>query len=138
MTEPSSDQTHLLIASMPLAESLGIHLDSAEAHEVRGHLDWAASLCTLGGYLHGGAIMTLADSLGAICGYLHLSDGATTSTIESTSNFFHGIRAGRLHGVCRPLHAGRTTITVRTELFDDQQRLVAHTTQTQAVLTEQE
>ncbi|MDR7299873.1 PaaI family thioesterase [Haloactinomyces albus] len=138
MTDTPSDQTHLLIATMPFAESLGIQLDSAESHEVRGHVDWAAHRCTLGGFLHGGVIMSLADSLGAICAYLHLADGATTSTIESSSNFFRGIQTGSLHGVCRPLHAGRTTIAVQTDLFDDQQRRIAQTTQTQMVLTEQE
>jgi acyl-coenzyme A thioesterase PaaI-like protein len=39
-----------------------------------------------------------------------------------------------VHAVARPLHTGRRTIVVDTELFDDDGKLVARVTQTQAVL----
>lgn len=138
MTDTPSDQTHLLIASMPFAASLGVQLDSDDPQQVRGHLDWAPQRCTLGGFLHGGAVMALADSLGAICGYLNLPDDAATTTIDSQSHFFRGVQEGTLHGTSRPLHVGRTTITVQTDLLDDHQRRIAQTTQTQAVLPEQD
>ena len=78
--------------------------------------------------------MTLTDSLGAVCAYLNLPDGATTSTIESKTNFFRGVRTGRAHAETRALHVGRTTIVVQTDVRDDDGRRVAHTTQTQAVV----
>ena len=60
--------TDPLLASMPYAVALGIELDGpATAEEVRGRLPWHADRCTIGGALHGGALMALADSLGAIC-----------------------------------------------------------------------
>lgn len=130
----TSDETHLLVASMPFAAALGVQLDAAEPHEVRGHLAWAPERCTLGGALHGGALMTLADSLGAICAYLNLPDGASTSTVDSSSKFFRGVREGTVHGISRPLHLGRTTIAVQTDLFDDRQRRIAQTTQSQVVI----
>ena len=43
-------------------------------------------------------------------------------------------RAGHVHAVARPLHTGKRTIVVDTELYDDAGRLVARVTQTQAVL----
>lgn len=130
----TSDETHLLVASMPFATALGVQLDAAEPHEVRGHLAWAPERCTLGGALHGGALMTLADSLGAICAYLNLPDGASTSTVDSSSKFFRGVREGTVHGISRPLHLGRTTIAVQTDLFDDRQRRIAQTIQSQVVI----
>jgi acyl-coenzyme A thioesterase PaaI-like protein len=39
-----------------------------------------------------------------------------------------------VHAVSRPLHTGKRTIVVDTELYDDDARLVARVTQTQAVL----
>ncbi|MGH2687031.1 MAG: PaaI family thioesterase, partial [Actinomycetota bacterium] len=75
-------------AAMPFAAKLGIRIDHAEAEEVRGRMEWAADLCTSAGILHGGAIMTLADSTGATCAFLNLPSGAGTSTIESKTNFF--------------------------------------------------
>jgi uncharacterized protein (TIGR00369 family) len=45
------------------------------------------------------------------------------------------VRDGELRATTRPLHAGRTTIVVQTELRDSNDKLVALVTQTQAVLT---
>jgi 1,4-dihydroxy-2-naphthoyl-CoA hydrolase len=125
-----------LNASMPFATALGITLDHAEPAEVRGRLAWAADRCTVGGLLHGGALMTLADSVGAVCAFLNLPAGATTSTIESKTNFFRGVRSGDATAAAHPLHVGRTTIVVQTDIRDDDDRRVALVTQTQAVLTE--
>jgi 1,4-dihydroxy-2-naphthoyl-CoA hydrolase len=78
--------------------------------------------------------MSLADTIGAMCAFLNLPPGAGTATVDSTTNFFRGVRDGTLHAAARPLHAGRSFIAVRTELTDDTGRLVGQTTQTQAVL----
>lgn len=123
-----------LLSSMPFSEHCGMELVRASAEEVGGKLDWSPERCTAGGVLHGGALMALADTLGAVCAFLNLPPGASTSTIESKTNFFRPVRAGSVHAASRPLHVGRTTIAVQTELRDDQQRLVALVTQTQAVL----
>ena len=78
--------------------------------------------------------MTLADSLGAICAFLNLPPGAGTSTIESKTNLFRGVRSGRVSATSTPLHVGRTTIVVQTDLRDDRGKRVALVTQTQAVI----
>jgi 1,4-dihydroxy-2-naphthoyl-CoA hydrolase len=124
-----------LVSLMPFAGRLGVSVDSASREEVRGGLDWAADLCTAGGVLHGGALIALADSLGAVCAYLNLPEGATTATIESKTNFFRGVREGRVNAISRPLHLGRTSIVVQTDLSDAEGRAVALVIQTQAVLT---
>jgi uncharacterized protein (TIGR00369 family) len=123
-----------LAASMPFAVASGVEIESAAADEVRGVLSWAPERCTVGGLLHGGALMVLADSLGAVCAFLNLPEGAATTTIESKTNFFRGLRAGRAHATATPLHVGRTTIVVQTDVRDDDGRRLALTTQTQAVL----
>jgi 1,4-dihydroxy-2-naphthoyl-CoA hydrolase len=123
------------VTAMPFAQELGVRVESAAAEEVRGSLDWAASRCTAGGVLHGGALMALADSVGAICAYLNLPEKATTATIESKTNFFRGVRDRRVDAVARPLHVGRSSIVVQTELADADGKPVAIVIQTQAVLT---
>jgi 1,4-dihydroxy-2-naphthoyl-CoA hydrolase len=122
-----------LVATMPFAVAIGMVFDRAGPDEVVGRLDWATDRCTTGGALHGGALMALADSTGAVCAFLNLPDGATTSTIESKTNFFRAVGAGSVRAVCRPLHVGRSTIVVQSDLLDDDDRLVAQVTQTQAV-----
>jgi uncharacterized protein (TIGR00369 family) len=121
-------------AAVPLAGLLGIEIGAAEPEEVRGTLPWRADLCTSGGILHGGALMAFADTLGGVCAFLHLPEGAGTATVESKTNFFRPVRDGVVTGVARPLHVGRTFIVVQTDLTDRDDRRVAQVTQTQAVL----
>jgi 1,4-dihydroxy-2-naphthoyl-CoA hydrolase len=123
-----------LAAMMPFSAGIGIELTAATPEEVAGRLAWSPELCTAAGLLHGGALMALADSVGAVCAFLNLPAGANTSTIESKTNFFRGVREGAVHATARPLHVGRTTIVVQTDLLDDRGKRVAQTTQTQAVI----
>jgi 1,4-dihydroxy-2-naphthoyl-CoA hydrolase len=124
-----------LLAAMPFAVQLGIELDAATPDEVRAHLAWDERRCTAGGILHGGALMALADSAGAILGYLNLPEGASsTATIESKTTFFRPVSSGHVDATSCVLHKGRTTIVVETDLRDAEGRHVARVTQTQAVL----
>ena len=120
---------------MPFARDLGIDLREADRNEVRARLAWAEHLCTSGGVMHGGVVMALADTAGALCAFLNLPEGSSTSTIESKTNFFRGVREGTVEAVSRPLHVGRSTIVVQTDLYDAAGKRVAQVTQTQAVLT---
>ena len=129
----SIDQAWLLEA-MPFARTAGVELVAASADEVRGRMEWTPERCTSASVLHGGALITLADTLGAICAFLNLRPGESTSTIESKTNFFRAVRSGHVEAVTRPLHVGRTTVVVQTDLRDDQGKRVAQVTQTQAVL----
>ncbi len=133
MSSSSSNLTELL-GLMPFSEGLGINLVHADAATVTGTLAWSAARCTSDGILHGGAIMTLADTVGALCAYLNLPDGAGTSTIESKTNYFRGVRSGLVRAIAKPVHIGNRTIVVQTDLFDEQDRTVALVIQTQAVL----
>ena len=123
-----------LVASMPHAQALGITLESATADEVVGGFDWAAERCTAGGVIHGGALMALADSVGAVCAFVGLPAGATTATTSSTTHFLRAVREGRVTATARPLHRGRSQLVVKTDLVDGSGRLVATVTQSQAVL----
>ena len=132
MSTPPDAST--LASAMPFAVALGIQVTSATPAEVRGRIAWTPEHCTTGGVLHGGAIMSLADTLGAICAFLNLPPGAATTTIESKTNFFAGVRSGHVDAVCKPLHVGRRTIVVQTDLYDGTGRRAAQVTQTQAVI----
>ena len=129
----ADDLTSVVNEQMPLGATLGIQT-SGGPEEVEASLAWAPELCTAGGVLHGGVLMALADSAGAVCAFLNLPAGGRTATIESKTNFFSAVREGEVRAVSRPLHRGRTTIVVETDLFDSNGGHVARTTQTQAIL----
>jgi uncharacterized protein (TIGR00369 family) len=118
---------------MPFAADVGVSLEEASPDRVIAVLPWAPRLCTTGGVLHGGALMALADSAGALVAFLGLPDGATTATITSTTQMFRPVTAGTVRAVAAPLHRGRATVTVQTSMRDEAGKLVAQTTQIQAV-----
>ncbi len=133
---PAADPA-ALGATMPFAVHSGVTVTAASREEVVGHLDWAEERTTLGGGFHGGALMTLADSLGAVAAYLHLPEGAGTATVSSSTVLLKAARQGRVTGRARVINAGRRFITVQTDLTDAEGRAVASTTQVQAVLAAQ-
>jgi 1,4-dihydroxy-2-naphthoyl-CoA hydrolase len=124
-----------LIALMPFAADLGIILEEASAERVVAVLPWAPRLCTTDGVMHGGALMTLADSAGALVAFLGLPEGATTATITSTTQMFRSVLVGTVRAVAVPLHRGRTIVTVQTSVHGPDGTLVAQTTQIQAIRT---
>ena len=132
MSDDATAQVHDLV---PFSKTLGIEIVGQAKDEVRARMPWAQERCTAGGVMHGGALMALADTTGALVAFLNLPDGAAgTTTIESKTNFLRAVRDGFAEAVSRPLHAGRTVIVVETDVLDGAGKLVARVTQTQAVL----
>jgi uncharacterized protein (TIGR00369 family) len=127
----------MLHAQMPLTAALGLRLEEAAPDRVVVAGDWAEERCTAGDVLHGGYVMALADSAGAVCAALNLPHRATTSTIESKTNFLRAVRHGGVTAVATPLHVGATTIVVQVDVLREDGRLAARTTATQAVVQPQ-
>src|SRR4029077_20354978 len=103
-----------LVAIMPFAGQLGLVLDEAGPRRVVARLDWAPHLCTSGGVMHGGVLMALADTAGALVTFLGLPEGKTTATITSTSHMFRPVSGGTVRAAAVPVHRGRTTVTAQT------------------------
>ncbi|NAO26052.1 hotdog fold thioesterase [Pseudomonas syringae pv. dysoxyli] len=62
------------------------------------------------GLLHGGASVVLAESLGSMASYLIVDPSKYFCVgLEVNANHLRGVRAGRVTGVVRPVHIGRTT-----------------------------
>ena len=74
------DATASLHEMVPFAGTLGIEMLSSAPSEVRGRIAWAESLCTVGGALNGGVVMSLADNTGVLCAFLNLPDGSAGTT----------------------------------------------------------
>ncbi len=121
--------------SMPFAAATGVQFIAVSPAEVIAEMEWTEQRCTIGGALHGGALMTLADAAGAVCAFVNLPDGAVgTTTIESKTNLMGSVRSGKVRARAVTLHVGRTTIVIETEVRAEGGKLVSKTTQTQAVL----
>ena len=123
------------LLQQPFADLLGIRYLTATRECVTAELDVRDELCGRPAVLHGGAIMSLADTLGACATVLNLAEGAGTTTIESKTNFIAPAPVGtKVIAECTPLHRGKRTMVWQTRITSEEGRLLAVVTQTQMVL----
>ena len=121
---------------MPCAELKGVTFTEAGEDRVVARMLVRPDLCTLNNTIHGGAVMALADSVGAAATVVNLPEGAKgTTTVESKTNFVGGAREGTtVIATATPIHRGRRTQVWQTRLETEDGKLVALVTQTQLVL----
>ncbi len=122
---------------IPFAKTMGVEIVEATPERVVAKLLVRPELCTTGGTLHGGAVMALADSAGAIGAFLALPPGARgTTTLESKTNLLGAAKAGTtVTAESTPAHKGRTTSVWQTKITGEDGKTVALITQTQLVLS---
>jgi len=115
---------------------MGIELTEVTPERVVASLEVRPDLCTVGGILHGGALMAFADTLGGVATFVNLTTGFRTTTIESKTNFFSAAPVGtRIIGECTPLHRGKTTMVWQTLIKSENGKSCAIVIQTQMVLS---
>jgi 1,4-dihydroxy-2-naphthoyl-CoA hydrolase len=120
---------------VPFVRWLGMRFLTADPERVTAEMIVRDDLCNGAGVLHGGGLMAFADTLGACATSLNLPEGASTTTIESKTNFLAAASSGtKLIGECLPLHRGRRTMVWQTHITATEGRLIAVVTQTQLVL----
>ncbi|HVY04822.1 MAG TPA: PaaI family thioesterase [Burkholderiales bacterium] len=89
---------------------LGIVFTQIDKGAVHAYLPITKKLMAPNGFLHAGAVVTLADTC---CGYgcvANFPEGATGfTTIELKSNHLGTARDGTIECVATPVHMGRTT-----------------------------
>ena len=107
-----------------LAELLGIRFVETSLDRVVAELPVRDALKTVGGAVHGGTLMALADTVGAAATVLNLPPGATTTTLESKTNFLAAGRGGMIRAESTCLHRGRRTMVWQTRVTDGGRALV--------------
>ena len=116
------------------AEHVGVEIVETDKTRVVGRIKLGPQHSNGRDRVHGGAIMSLADTLGAIGTVLNLPPDTVTTTLESKTNFLAAGRGEYLIGESTPLHVGRRTMVWQTTIRDTESRRVAVVTQTQLVL----
>ena len=90
------------------------------------------------GLLHGGASLTLAETLGSTGAYLSIDQEKYQAVgLEINANHVRAARDGWVTGVARPLHRGRTTQLWEIRITDEAGKLVCVSRITVAVLEKQ-
>jgi len=120
---------------LPFAELMGIKVLTATRDSVTAEMLGREDLCTRPAVLHGGAIMALADTVGAMGAFLNLPEGSATTTIESKTNFIASAKVGTtVLAEATPIHRGKRTMVWQTRITTRENRLIAVVIQTQMVL----
>jgi uncharacterized protein (TIGR00369 family) len=89
---------------------IGIAFDGFEDGVMRSHLELRRAHFAPNGYVHAGAIVTLADTTAGYGCILSFPVGATGfTTIELKTNFLRSAREGTITCEARLAHGGRTT-----------------------------
>jgi 1,4-dihydroxy-2-naphthoyl-CoA hydrolase len=114
-----------------LVRHLGIRVIEAGPERVIAELDVRDELKTLGAAVHGGTLMALADTVGAMG---TVAMGLKTATLESKTNFFAAATAGTIRAEALPLHKGKRTHVWQTRVTDEAGKLLSLTIQTQMIL----
>jgi uncharacterized protein (TIGR00369 family) len=133
MTIKTVEQLNAHLAGT-FAGTLGIRIVEAAPERVVGELTVRDGFGNGVGALHGGALMALADTIGAMGTVVNLPPGHQTATLESKTNFFAAGRGGTIRAEATPLHRGRRTMVFETRVTDEAGKLLSLTIQTQMVL----
>lgn len=122
-------------AEKHFASFIGIEITKYSPDLVEARLVTRDELSNRGGFLHGGAIMTMADTLGGVGTTANLPKGYRTLTTESKTNFLAAIPIGETaRAECTPVHRGRTLMVWQTKIFREDGKLAALITQSQLVI----
>ena len=76
------------------------------------------------GLLHGGASVALAETLGSIGAALHAGPDKLIVGVDINATHHRAAVSGRVTGIARPLHLGRTTATYEVVISDENGRRV--------------
>ncbi|HEJ9485031.1 MULTISPECIES: 1,4-dihydroxy-2-naphthoyl-CoA hydrolase [Proteus] len=87
------------------------------------------------GLLHGGASVVLAETLGSVAGYLCTEGEQKIVGLEINANHIRSAREGKVRGVCKPIHLGRSHQVWSIEIFDDEDRQVCISRLTTSVIS---
>ena len=90
------------------------------------------------GIMHGGASVTLAETVGSVSAHVAVGKNAYTVGLEINANHIRSVRSGIVTAVSNPIHIGKSTHVWEVRITDEQDRLVCVSRITMAVLQKNE
>jgi 1,4-dihydroxy-2-naphthoyl-CoA hydrolase len=125
-------------STQTMMEHLGIAVTDIGDDYVRGTMPVDARTRQPYGLLHGGASVSLAETLGSIGAMLCLDPAKELAVgLDINANHVRGVTQGVVTGTARALHLGRTTQVWEIRIEDERQRLVCIVRLTVAIVPRQ-
>ena len=123
MEHPAFDGSFVVV--QPLVESLDLRLEKVEPDEVVASWSVGPQSHQPFGLLHGGVHCMVVEGLGSMAASLWLGDDGQVVGVHNATDFYRGVREGRLTSTARPVHRGRSQQVWQVDTVDEQDRLVA-------------
>ncbi|WP_114389315.1 PaaI family thioesterase [Notoacmeibacter marinus] len=117
------------------SDHLGIEVTKCTPDEVVCRMVVTEEMANRNGVLHGGALMTLADTAAGTCAFINSPADISNTTVEAKTNFIRPAKIGdTLTARCEPLHVGRATLVLQVTITRDDGKTVGATSQTHLFL----
>ena len=87
------------------------------------------------GFLHGGASVVLAETLGSLASYLSCQEGNRVAGIEVSASHVKAVNSGKVRGVCQAIRLGQHHHIWQVTIFDDNDQLCCHCRLTTSIAT---
>lgn len=113
-----------VIAPIPVCKTLGFRIDALDLGTCRMTVPFEPGLVGLYGYVHGGILMTIADSVACFAIMTHTGPRRPMVTTDMNIRFLAACK-GPVTAVARVLKAGRTLCPVEVDLLEEGGRRVA-------------
>ncbi len=122
-TEPNLDQFNEAQKNT-IGEVLDIRFEAVDAESLTASMAVDHRTHQPYGLLHGGASVVLAETLGSMASYLCIDPSTHYCVgLEVNANHVRGVRSGRVTGVARAVHIGRSTHVWDIRLSDERGKL---------------
>lgn len=87
------------------------------------------------GLLHGGANVALAETLGSLAASLTVDqEKQTVVGLEINANHLKSVRSGKVKGIAKPIHLGKSTQVWEIKIFNESDQLCCISRLTMAIL----
>jgi 1,4-dihydroxy-2-naphthoyl-CoA hydrolase len=119
-----------------LANFLGMEFTEVGDDYLKATLPVDEKTKQIHGILHGGATCVLTETLGSVAS-LMIVNPETQRAVGSVihTNHLRPVMSGKVTGVCKPVHIGRSKHVWNIEVFSDEGKLIARTELTCAVIS---
>lgn len=77
------------------------------------------------GLMHGGASVTLAETLGSVAAHYSVDNTKLTVGLEINANHIKSVRSGYVYGKATPIHVGKSTQVWSIAITDENENLVS-------------
>lgn len=118
-----------------MIDTLGITIDEVGDDYLTGSMPVDHRTRQSMGILHGGAAVTLAETLGSLAANFCVDLTRYVAVgMQINANHVRPVTAGRVIGTARPVHLGRKTQVWRIDIENDRKQLISTSTLSVAVV----